>query len=277
VAPPDTHLLIHRDVVRVVRGPHENGHRPAVDPLFRTAARWHGRRVVGVVLSGSLDDGTAGLTAIKNRRGTAVVQEPDEALFPSMPRSAVENVSVDRVLPLAEIAPALVRLAREPVEEGDEPMPDEMEMESDIDEFDLDANQADHHPGTPSGFAWPYCGGALWELYDGELIRFRCRVGHAWSGNGLLAEQAEALETALWTALRALEERAALSTRLAQRLRERGPARSAERFEEQAREAKQRAALLRRVLLSEPATNAEMPPESGAAPPPDRGGPPQDG
>jgi two-component system, chemotaxis family, protein-glutamate methylesterase/glutaminase len=266
VAPPDSHLLIRRGQVRLSRGPRENGHRPSVDPLFRTAARSYGRRVVGVVLSGSLDDGTAGLSAVKQRGGKAIVQDPDDALYPGMPRSALESVDVDHRLPVSQIAPILVGLADEPVEEGAEPVPDDMDIESEMAAFELDALQNDQRPGTPSAFACPDCAGVLWELQDGELIRFRCRVGHAWTANSLLAQQSEGIETALWTALRALEERAALSNRIAERMHRRGNDRTALRFEEQAHEARQRAAILREVLITEPNSNAEPGPEgSGEA------------
>jgi two-component system chemotaxis response regulator CheB len=263
VAPPDNHLLIRRGQVRLSRGPRENGHRPAVDPLFRTAARAYGRRVVGVVLSGALDDGTAGLSAIKGRGGAAVVQEPGDALYPGMPRSALESLPIDHCLPVAQIAPILVGLANEPVpEEGADPMPDDMEIESEMAAFELDALQNDQRPGTPSAFACPDCAGVLWELQDGELIRFRCRVGHAWTANSLLAQQSEGIETALWTALRALEERAALSNRIVERMHKRGNDRTAHRFEEQAREARRRAAILREVLITELNTDVEPGPEA---------------
>jgi two-component system, chemotaxis family, protein-glutamate methylesterase/glutaminase len=250
VAPPDHHLLVKPGHVRLGRGPRENGHRPAVDPLFRSAARAYGRRVIAVVLSGTLDDGTAGLVAVKRRGGIAVVQHPDDALYSGMPQSAIDNVAVDEILPLSEIAPALVRLAHEPVEEkGAEPVSDEMEIESDIAELDMAAFQHEERPGIPSGFACPECGGALWELSEEEMFRFRCRVGHAYSSDTLLAHQTDALEAALWTAARALEESKALAHRLKDRALKRGNPLMAERFEDRAREAEQRAALIRRLLL----------------------------
>lgn len=263
VAPPDHHLLVREDRFRVIRGPRENGHRPAVDPLFRTAARWYGGRAIGVILTGALDDGSAGVAAIKSRGGLAVVQDPDEAVYASMPRHAVDNNAVDYVLPLAQIAPTLARLAREPADpDGGNGMADDtLAREGEIDEFNLDVIAAADHPGKPSGWGCPDCGGALWEIDERELIRFRCRVGHAWSVNSLLAEQSHAVEIALWSALRALEERAALSIRLADRLDGRGGGRSAERFREQAHESRSRAALIRRVLIQgEPdAERADVP------------------
>jgi len=162
VAPPDQHLLVERGRLRVVRGPRENRYRPAVDPLFRTAALAYGPRVVGVILTGALDDGTAGLLAIKQRGGVAVVQDPAEALYSGMPRSALEHVAVDYCMPLAEIAPLLARLIGEPTqEEGMYPMPEELEQEVRLAEIDIAALTDDEHPGTPSAFSCPECGGVL--------------------------------------------------------------------------------------------------------------------
>src|SRR5215510_5631934 len=140
VAPPDRHMLIKRGFVHLVRGPRENGARPSVDPMFRTAARAYGKRVVGVILSGALDDGTAGLMAVKKQGGLAIVQDPDEALYDGMPRSAIAHGDVDHILKISEIADLLIGLVEEPPEEGgDEPLSDEMEQETDIAELDLNA------------------------------------------------------------------------------------------------------------------------------------------
>lgn len=260
IAPPDYHLLVKRGYIHLAHGPKENGHRPAVDALFRTAARYYGRRVVGVVLSGNLDDGTAGLVAVKMRGGVAVVQNPDEALFEGMPRNAIENVEVDYILPLSAIASTLLRLADEPVkEEGADPVTGDMEAESDMAELEVAALQKAERPGKPSVFGCPECGGVLWELHEGEILRFRCRTGHAFSAQSLLAEQSESLETALWTALRALEEKAALARRMFKGACERNQPISAARFEEQAQDAQQNAAIIRELLLRKefPATEAE--------------------
>ncbi|MBC8122801.1 MAG: chemotaxis protein CheB [Gemmatimonadaceae bacterium] len=246
VAPPDYHLLVKHDHIALVRGPRENSHRPAIDPLFRSAARAYGRRVVGVVLSGLLDDGTAGLLTIKEHGGTALVQDPDDALFTGMPRSAIENVKVDSVLSLSGLASELVRLAYEPVEEIDSVS--DLKFETDIVQVDLSLPNS-KRPGTLSGFGCPDCGGTLWEINDGQMLRFRCRTGHAYSVDSLLAEQSDALEEALWTALRALEENAALARRLAERARARNYTRTAERFDLQVREAEQRVEAVRRLLL----------------------------
>jgi two-component system chemotaxis response regulator CheB len=165
-----------------------------------------------------------------------------------MPRSAIENVDVDHILPLNAIAPFLVRLAQEQVEEKADSASAQMEIETDLVELDMAAHSKYERPGTPSGFACPDCGGALWELGDG-MLRFRCRTGHAFSGETLLAEQSEALETALWSGLRALEERAALAHRMFKGAHDRNQTRSAQRFAQQEQEAQQNATVIRQVLL----------------------------
>ncbi len=267
IAPPDFHLLLERGRIRLIKGPRENGHRPAIDPLFRSAALAYGSSVVGVILSGTLDDGSSGLQAIQERGGRTIVQDPEEALHAGMPRNAIEAVAVDHVLPVAGIAAELDRLARDVIQDSEgRPIPDDMDQENQMSAFDLDAIEDEDHPGRPSGFACPDCGGTLWERTDGELIQFRCRVGHAWTANGLVAEQTEGIETALWTALRALEERAALCNRVASRMEERGRTTSATRFREQAAESKQRAALLRRVLVTAPSRSVERGPETMPGP-----------
>jgi two-component system chemotaxis response regulator CheB len=258
VAPPDHHVLLRRGHVHLARGPRENGHRPAVDPLFRSAAREHATRVVGVVLSGALDDGTAGLLAIKSRGGVAIVQYPEEALYPGMPNNAVEHVDVDHVLPAAAIAGVLARLAAEPATESSGPAPDDMKVEVEVEGFTMEALERGN-PGRPSAFSCPDCNGVLWEIQDGGLVRFRCRVGHAWSPESLLTQQSEALEAALWVALRSLEERAALARRLAEPARRRGHRITATRFQEQAQEAQHAAGLVRRLLLDRDSFAAAWP------------------
>jgi two-component system, chemotaxis family, protein-glutamate methylesterase/glutaminase len=256
VAPPDRHLIVLRGAIHLVRGPRENGNRPAIDPMFRSAAVAHGPRVVGVVLTGNLDDGTAGLLAISRRRGRTIVQDPAEALFPSMPASAVEHVSVDFVLPLTDIPAKLCALAADiaagrgaaPVEVM---MDDAAQRETSYAELDLGVVHAvDRHPGEPSQFGCPDCGGVLWEIEDGKLVRYRCRVGHAWSADGLLTSQAEQLDQALWVALRALEENVSLTESIAKRARTRGNDLLAAKYERDARSAQRRAQVIRDALLA---------------------------
>jgi two-component system, chemotaxis family, protein-glutamate methylesterase/glutaminase len=249
VAPPDHHVLLRTGHLRLSRGPRENGHRPAIDPLFRSAAREYATGVIGLVLSGTLDDGTAGLLAIKSRGGVAIVQDPTDALYPGMPSSALEHVQVDHVVVAASMGKLLVRLIADLAEPPPAPAPTEMRVEVEMEGFSLEAIEGDH-PGRPSGFSCPDCNGVLWQIKDGGLERYRCRVGHAWSPESLLTQQSEALEAALWVALRSLEERAALARRLAEPARRRGHSITATRFEEQAAEAQQAARLVRDLLLN---------------------------
>ena len=248
VAPPDHHLLLRPGHVHLARGPRENGHRPAVDPLFRSAARDYATRVVGVVLSGALDDGAAGLLAIKSRGGVTVVQDPDDALYPGMPGNALEVTEVDHVVPAGAMGELLARLVTEPAAQPPGPAPADMKLEVEVEGFSLEAMEGEH-PGQPSGFSCPDCNGVLWAIQDGGMQRFRCRVGHAWSPESLMTRQSEALEAALWIALRSLEERAALARRLAEPARNRGHRITATRFEEQASEAQNAARVVRDLLL----------------------------
>jgi two-component system chemotaxis response regulator CheB len=279
IAPPDFHLLVKPGHVRLTRGPCENGHRPAADPLFRTAARYYGPRVIGVVLSGALDDGTAGMMAVKRGGGVAVVQDPEEALFSGMPRSALEHAAVDYSVPVAEVGPLLARLAAEPAAGAAPDLSPDEEKEADMAEIDLSKMTNETHPGHPSSFACPDCGGTLWEMREGELIRFRCRVGHAWSPESLIAEQADGLEASLWAALRALEEQTQLPRRLAEQAASRGYARAAESFRHRIQDSEGHAGLIRSILLRrerQPATECGPVPEPPPAPedngPPGAGG-----
>jgi two-component system chemotaxis response regulator CheB len=265
VAPPDNHLMVGRECVRVIHGPRENRYRPAVDPLFRSAAVAYGPRVVGVVLTGALDDGTVGMIAVKKCGGLAVVQDPHDAIYSGMPSSVMRNVRVDYCVPLAEVAPLLVRLSREPAAEGVYAVDEDLRMENRIAEQEVEADdliEAVEKLGKLSTFTCPECGGTLWELHDVDLLRFRCHVGHAFSADSLVAEQSDGLETALWSAVRALEEKMALARRMAERSRRRNFERAARGFDEKAREAQEQADIVRKLLLS--ARDEPKPEESSA-------------
>jgi two-component system, chemotaxis family, protein-glutamate methylesterase/glutaminase len=247
VAPPDRHLLVHKDHVRVVRGPRENNHRPAVDPLFRSAALAYGPRVVGVVLSGSLDDGAAGLQTISRAGGVGVVQDPEDALYRGMPENAIAADEPDYVVSLEELPDVLTRLARQAVETTDTTVPDHVELETAYAE--LDVSTEDAPLGARSLFGCPDCGGVLYELEEGGVLRYRCRIGHAYAAESLQAAQESAIDVALGTALRALEDRVMMSRRLARRLgnpdQNRG---GGSRYSARAEEAEASAAILRRVI-----------------------------
>jgi two-component system, chemotaxis family, protein-glutamate methylesterase/glutaminase len=251
VAPPDFHLLLGQRRIQIVRGPRENNHRPAIDPLFRSAARLYGPRTIGIVLSGNLDDGTAGLIAIKRAGGISIVQDPKDALFPDMPRNARAAVAVDHCLSKNEIAKTIITLtSRSSLKEQGVAMPDDVKKETEIVGMSTEAIEDDDKPGTPSVFGCPDCGGVLWELQDDEWLRFRCRVGHAYSAEGLLASQGEDLEQALWNAFRVLQENAALARRLAERARKNNQGLAVDRFETKCRDAEEQANRIRELLMS---------------------------
>ena len=250
VATPDRHLLVSRDgTMHVTRGPRENRHRPSVDPLFRSVAVAAGANAIAVVLTGSLDDGTAGMMAVRKQGGTTVVQDPREAMYPSMPFSAMSHVMVDHVVPLAAMGDLLTRLASEPPRRDAVRTDQDMELEARMAELDVKALHEDDRPGHPSPYSCPDCGGVLWELQEGEYVRYRCRVGHAFSPETMLGAQDDVLEEALWSAVKTLEESARLSKRLAATERQRGHDWLVKRFEEKEQEARQRVEVIRRYLL----------------------------
>jgi len=257
VAPPDKHLLIEDGRMRVTHGPKENRHRPAVDPLFRSAARYHGRRVIGIILTGALDDGTAGLISIKKRGGVAVVQTPEDAMVADMPRNAIESVAADHVVPVAEIPDLLVELTAQQVSGNGAGESSRLLKETQIAELDMNAIEDENRPGVPSQFACPDCGGVLWELNGEEILRFRCRVGHAYTAESLSAEQNEQVESALWAAMRALEEGASLAKRLAARAESHKQPRITKRFQQQAKDKMAQAEVLRKLIVQ----GQEMPVE----------------
>lgn len=217
VAPPDRHMLVQKGYVRLSHGPHENLARPAIDPLFRSAAAEYGPAVVGVVLTGQLNDGTSGLLAIKDRGGFTIVQDPSEATARSMPLSAIRHIKVDKVCTLEYMARLLVVLANDdlPPEPG-QSLERLMEIENRIAEgiFNVEDWWALERMSTPSGLNCPNCRSALYELNDRRVLRFRCRSGHAFSAQSLLSGQADAREAYLSSLFGALIEEATLAKRL---------------------------------------------------------------
>ncbi|MEW1960598.1 chemotaxis protein CheB [Kineococcus sp. NPDC059986] len=252
VAVPDRHLLVTDDTVVLGSGPRENGHRPSVDALFRSAARAVGPRAVGVVLTGALDDGAAGLVAIRSQGGLGVVQDPADALYDGMPRAALEAAQPEHVVGLADLARLLSQLVgqRAPARPAGGSGVRRMREEIAVAEFDLEPLEADERPGEPSGYSCPDCSGVLWRIDDHGLLRFRCRVGHAWSPESLHEQQSAELDGALWIALRSLEERAALAREMADRAREAGHDLTAGRFADRAVETGDAARTIRRLLTS---------------------------
>jgi two-component system chemotaxis response regulator CheB len=251
IARPDYHLTVEAGKMRVLRGPRENRHRPAIDSLFRTAARVYGPRVIGVVLSGNHDDGSMGLYGVKQRGGIAIVQDPSEAAWSEMPRRALAYATPHYVLKSRDIGANLINLvqidqdeivmpnrraaksdgrserksrsrngARHPSSKSSRPngrsaRPDEPGLSGGENPENQKAAYFDEGEGTPSVFACPECHGVLWEVRDGNLVQFRCRVGHTYGSDSLNVELSQASEAALWAAMRALEEKAAMQRRIA--------------------------------------------------------------
>lgn len=225
VAPPGSHLTFSDGETRVIDGPRENWHRPSVDVLFRSAAEVYNTAAIGVIISGMLDDGSAGLAAIKAHGGTGIAQDPGEATFPDMPRNAISSGSVDYVLRVEDIPRELQRLVERPI----------AQPPSDLPMLDTTGTGAsDYERDQPSTFTCPECGGTLFDVEQCAVPHYRCRVGHAYSPHVLLASQSEHLEAALWTALRSVEEQAELSRRLAMRSRASKLDRAADQMETRA-------------------------------------------
>jgi two-component system chemotaxis response regulator CheB len=250
VASPDHHLIIEPGLARATRGPKENRFRPAVDPLFRSAAQTYGPRVIGVVLTGGLDDGSAGLWAIKHLGGTAVVQDPDEAYAPSMPRHALQRVDVDHCVRLMDMPRLLTRLVSEPSADRREiEMPRHIGIEVNIAKAESPLHAGVLELGPASDFACPECHGVLRELKEEGLPRFRCHTGHAYSPESLMAELNETVEDALWNAVRSVQESALLMQHLAVHAAAGHDDAAALRLKQSAENAQKRADLVRRFVL----------------------------
>lgn len=265
VAPPDWHLIVSPNKVHLSRGARENRHRPAIDVLFRSAATAHGRRVIAVLLSGFLDDGTAGLIAVKRMGGTVIIQNPNDTPYPDMPRNALEFVKPDFLLPISKIADTLTQLVAQGVEEtatrksaSANPSSGKSkerillaghELSEELEMLSLDSGTpTEKMPGKLSAFACPDCRGALWEIEDGQLLRYRCHEGHAYSPQSLLSSKSDELEDALWSALRALDEKAKFSSRLLERAQSLGQYLVYDKFKTQAELAQKHANQIRQLL-----------------------------
>jgi two-component system, chemotaxis family, protein-glutamate methylesterase/glutaminase len=235
IAPPNRHMGIRQDKIFLSGGPRENGVRPAVDFLFRSAANNYGQRVAGVVLTGMLDDGTAGSRAIQDHGGITIVQDPNEAAFSGMPRNTIQHVEVDFKVPLAQIGPLLYQLATGSIEKvkniaSEEDQPREDRIRKTFQNFE-DGSQPQNQT---MGLTCPECGGVLWELRDGNMTRYACHLGHTYLPESLLVDQAKTVEGALWNAIRLLREREAFFLRLANRAGQTGRKASVHFFETQA-------------------------------------------
>jgi two-component system chemotaxis response regulator CheB len=249
VPPPDRHLVVEPNRLRLTKGPRENLFRPAVDPLFRSTAQVYGPAAVGVVLTGNLDDGTAGLWAIKQLGGVAIVQDPADAAYPSMPRSAIHHVKVDHVVPLPAVAPLLARVLSIPPNEGGAVAAARMNIEIKIANEENPADAGVEQLGPPSPYACPECHGVLLKVDEEGRVRFRCHTGHPYSADSLLASINEGIEDALWNTVRAIDEGARYIRHLADHLQPQDRTR-AERFVHEAAEAKRQSEAVRQLVTA---------------------------
>ena len=263
LAPPDFHLIVQGEHLRVIRGPRENRMRPAIDPLFRTAALTYRSYATGVILTGMLDDGTSGLQAIESCGGMTIVQDPSDAAYSSMPKSAIANVKVDRIVPLKDIPDILIERVKQTPAIVSE-VPADLLLEAPITKEAIAEPETMKQIGQPVAHSCPSCGGPLWQighgtkqkqsldlsdrLGKGSLLRYRCHIGHAFTSRTLIEEQNEATEKALWIALRTLEERGRLLKNMSDRYAQRGASALAKTHEERAEEALEHSALIRDLI-----------------------------
>jgi two-component system chemotaxis response regulator CheB len=252
VACPDHHLLIEGDHIGVKRGPKENRFRPSIDALFRSAAYNCGSRVIGVVLSGSLDDGTSGLWTVKELGGVTVVQQPGDAAFDSMPLSALDQVQIDYSLPAAEIGSLITRLCEGPLQievAKVGPRGKQLEVEVAIAAGGDALRRGVMTLGELSSFSCPECHGVLIKLTEGKKSRFRCHTGHAYTASALLSGVMTSIGEGSWQVMRALEEAAMLLEQMGRDIADGDRPKAAELFFEKAREATTRARLVREATM----------------------------
>jgi two-component system chemotaxis response regulator CheB len=235
VAPPDHHLLVKPGHLHLSRGPQENRSRPSIDVLFRSAAVAYGPRVIGVLLTGMLNDGVVGLVAIQRCGGLVVVQEPADALYPDLPSNALRVVKADYVVPVAAMEALLAGLVRQPAANGT-PAPKDIVAEARFAERRMKFEEEKIELGEPTYISCPACDGPMQEMHTDGIHRYRCHVGHAFTAETMAAEQGEAVERALWSALRMMEERVLLLGKMAEEERAMGRGVVAGRFEERAAE-----------------------------------------
>jgi two-component system chemotaxis response regulator CheB len=237
VAPPDYHLVVNETHAKLDRGPRVNGHRPAIDPLFASAASWYGPHAMGVVLSGTLDDGAAGLLRMNQVGALTVAQDPGEAAYPALPQAAIDRGGVEKVLALDDIAALIANSS-----DGD---PSTMQRV-----VAMQARLEETSDSQLSPFTCPNCHGSLWEVSDPEGTEFRCRTGHSYSIDSLIQVSTEALDDALWAGYRALLEQADLCRRMSRRMENTGSTFRADRYEKLARDAERRAWILHEGLVA---------------------------
>jgi two-component system chemotaxis response regulator CheB len=278
VAPPDHHLLVEYDQVLVKKGPKENRFRPSIDALFRSAAYNYGPRVIGIILTGMLDDGTSGMWSIKRLGGTCIIQQPEEAMYSSMPDNVLTYVDVDYSLPINEMPSLLIQLCSETVadkpglpKEEENRMATEINIAAQDNAFDMGIlDMGDFTPLT-----CPECNGALISIKEGKLIRYRCHTGHAFTASSLLAETTKVVEDSFWKAIRSLEETVILLEHSGKHFAEGGNEIAAAQFLEKARLTRERASQTRDFAMQQEKYSGEsvsIPPIEPAGSPPNGNG-----
>jgi two-component system, chemotaxis family, protein-glutamate methylesterase/glutaminase len=252
-APPDLHLLLKKDQMLVVKGPRENQFRPSIDPLFRSAAAFHGSRVVGVMLTGLMSDGAAGMDAIRRSGGVLVVQDPAEAEYPDLPRNIIRQIGADHIVTLAEMGSLFEELAHSPADLSASVPPDILQEAQIAERIMTNAAMTNidelNKLGKQVPYSCPECGGSLWELSKGRLHRFRCHSGHAYTDESLVQSMGHSLEETLWVALRMLEERRSILQMVSEQDKSRGKSSWASSQEERAEEMKVHIDRIREILL----------------------------
>jgi two-component system, chemotaxis family, protein-glutamate methylesterase/glutaminase len=257
VAPPDRHMLIEHGKIRITRGPKENRFRPAIDPLFRSAAYAYGPLAIGIILSGALDDGTAGLWAIKHFGGIAIVQDPKEATVASMPESALREVKVDHCLPISGIAEKLLELVRGRNVVGEPQKDERVEREIDIAKEENAFERNIMKFGNLSPYTCPECHGVLTALHDGTIERYRCHTGHAFSADTLLSAVSESVEESIYSAIRGMDECIILLNHMGDHLAEKNEMKLAASYFKKAQQTNERATQLRKLVLNHEQLNQQ--------------------
>lgn len=250
LAVPDHHLILKKNKIILGRGPVEGRWRPSIDVLFRSAAVAYNSRVIGVVLTGLLEDGAAGMQIIKQCGGTCIVQDPEEAEYPDMPQAVLRYVDVDYCTSLERIAIILQEKTRNGIEQ-EQSIPARIQKEAEIAErVAIGIENVEALGVERSAYSCPDCGGALWEIKDGDITRFRCHTGHAYTSDELLERKRKELEDTFWVALRILEERRNLLTKMAEEERSKGWVRSSGNKEKRAEELEKHIGRLKDVLFT---------------------------
>lgn len=220
IAPVNYHMLVKEGQVLIGQGPAENRWRPSIDVLFRSAAASYGNYTIGIIITGMLNDGAAGMSAIKRSGGICIVQDPNEAEFPDMPLAVLDTIEVDHSVRLSEMGQLISEITKNGITSN--PVPQDVIAEAEIAERTSTSIDNVQQLGNHSVYACPDCGGGLWHVQDAVIKRYRCHIGHSYTEKDLLIKQSETLEATLWVALRMMEERTSLLTRMAKDERSKG-------------------------------------------------------